>query len=130
MCARSLISRQFNFQLKNCSTTMPTDTSFEVMHKILKRGTPSQMSQYKHSLQLYKLHNSETMSDDWIDLNIQQNFNGRNDKFQAINTARFKVGRNLMVNRLSHLSNMIDYSRLNLSFNSFKIKCKDLFLSC
>ena len=50
------------------------------------------------------------MSDDWISLNVQQNFNGRNEKFQAINNSKYKVGKNLLVNRLSTLSNMIEYS--------------------
>ena len=86
------------------------------------------MSQYKHAIQLYKLYNSENMTEDWLDLNTQQNFNGRNDKFNASNAAKYKVGRNLLVNRLSKLSNMIYYSWLNLSLNPFKIKCKTLFL--
>ena len=29
---------------------------------------------------------------EWISLNIQQNFNGRNDNFLVINAARYKVG--------------------------------------
>ena len=41
----------------------------------------------------------------------------------------FKVGRNMLVNRLSGLNNMIDLKWLNLKLDSFKIKCKDLLLS-
>ena len=32
---------------------------------------------YKHALELYNLYNSEEMSNDWVDLNLQQNFNGQ-----------------------------------------------------
>ena len=86
------------------------------------------MSSYKHALQLYKLYNSENMTDDWISLNIQQNFNGRNDKIQIYKQSNYKVGNNLMVNRLANLNNKIPYSWLNDSFNTFKVKCKQLLL--
>ena len=86
-----------------------------------KRGTPDQMSNYKHALQLYKLHNSNTMTDDWISLNVQQNFNGRNEKIQFFNIFNYKVGRNLLVNRFKVLNNKIDYFWFNESFNTFKV---------
>ena len=94
---------------------------------LAKRGTP-RMSQYKHAIQLYKLHNSTSMTDDWVSLNTQQYFNGRNNKFQVFNMSNYKVGRNLLVNRFKSLNNKIDYLWFNESFNSFKIKCKTLFL--
>ena len=86
------------------------------------------MSNYKHALQLYRLFNSTQMSDDWVSLNFQQNFNGRNEKFQVFNISNYKVGRNLMVNRFKILNNKIDYSWFNASWETFKIKCKSLFL--
>ena len=86
------------------------------------------MSDYKHALQLYKLFNSTNMSDDWLSLNFQQNFNGRSDKLQIFNVSNYKVGRNLLVNRFRTLNNKIDYLWLNESFNAFKIKCKQLLL--
>ena len=33
------------------------------------------------------------MSDDWISLNIQQQFNGRNEHIQIYNISNYKVGR-------------------------------------
>ena len=114
--------------LKLCLSQLPLNTSHETIHRLAKRGTPSQMSLYKHALQLYKLHNSTSMSDDWIDLNVQQNFNRRNDHIQIFNRSNYKVGRNLLVNRFKNLSNKINYSWLNESFNSFKVKCKKLLL--
>ena len=107
---------------------LPPNTSFESIHRLAKRGTPIQMSHYKHALQLYKLHNSTTMSDDWVSLNFQQNYNGRNDNIQIFNNSNYKVGENLLVNRFKPLSNKIPFTWLNESFNSFKIKCKNQFL--
>ena len=68
------------------------------------------------------------MTDDWVSLNTQQYFNGRNNKFQVFNMSNYKVGRNLLVNRFKTLNNKIDYLWFNESFNSFKIKCKTIFL--
>ena len=75
-----------------------------------------------------KLHNSNSMSEDWIDLNVQQNFNGRNEHIQIFNNSNDKVGRNLLVNRFKNLSNKISYSWLNESLDTFKVKCKKLLL--
>ena len=86
------------------------------------------MSTYKHALQLYKLFNSNNMSDDWISLNIQQNFNRRNNRIQLINASNYKVGRNLLVNRFLNLNNKINFTWFNDSFNTFKVKCKQLLL--
>ena len=52
-------------------------------------------------------------------------FAGQNHVF---NISNYKVGRNLMVNRFKILNNKIDYSWLNASFETFKIKCKSLLL--
>ena len=68
--------------IKLCLSKLPINTSYEAIHSLAKRGTPSQMSMYKHALQLYKLYNSNNMSDDWLSLNDQQIFNGRNEHFQ------------------------------------------------
>ena len=68
------------------------------------------------------------MSDDWISLNFQQNYNGRNEKLQIFTISNYRVGQNLMVNRFKLLNNKIEYSWLYESLNSFKIKCKKMFL--
>ena len=70
---------------------------------------------------------SENMSNDLLDLNFQHSFNGRNDKFKVFNNENFKKGKNLLINRLTGKHDR--YSWLNLKFNSYKIKCKTLFLS-
>ena len=115
--------------IKLCLSKLPLNTSHETIHRLAKRATPTQMSSYKHALQLHKLYNSSTMTDDWISLNLQQNFNRRNEHFQIFKIANYKVGRNLMTNRFHPLNNKIKYSWLNDSFESYKIKCKTLLLS-
>ena len=48
--------------------------------------------------------------------------------YRFFNISNYKVGRNLMVLRFKILSNKIDYSWLNASYETFKIKCKSLLL--
>ena len=114
--------------LKLCTSPLPQNTSYNAIHSLAKRGTPDQMSDYKLAIQLFKLYNSDKNSNDWIDLNFQQMFNARQEHFSVCNTSRYKVGRNLIVNRLHSLNNKISYDCLNKSFEAFKITCKNLFL--
>ena len=71
---------------------------------------------------------TNNMSDDWLSLNFQQQFNGRTEMIQSFNISDFKVGRNLLVYRFQSLNNKINYTWFNDSFESFKIKCKNIFL--
>ena len=68
------------------------------------------------------------MTDDWVSLNFQQNFNARNTRIQIYNVSNYKIGQNILVNRFKSLNNKIEYQWLNESLNSFKIKCKKLLL--
>ena len=54
---QKLLSASAN-ALKLCLTSLPPNTSFDTIHNLTKRGTPTQMSDYKHAVQLFKLHNS------------------------------------------------------------------------
>ena len=39
-----------------------------------------------------------------------------------------KVGKNIMMNRLTIINNKIDYKMMNLSKDTYKLKCKNVFL--
>ena len=87
------------------------------------------MMVYRHALQLFKVYNTHDWNDDWMELNWQQNFNNRSTKVQIIDTSTHKVGKNKLINRLKILSNKIEFEWLNKSLKTFKVKCKELFLS-
>ena len=84
---------------------------------------------YKLSIQLYKLYNNETQNDDWIDLHFQQNFNERNHRVQIIDSSKIRVGKNILTNKLSVITNQIEYDSLNMSYLTFKLQSKELFLN-
>ena len=114
--------------LRLLNNTSDLRTSYEQLHKLQGRATPTNMMKYRLSIQLFTLYNGEDMSDDWLDLNHQQNFNNRQKYVQINDVSKTKIGRNILSNRLGILNNQIDYDWLNLSLNSFKINCKKLYL--
>ena len=70
-----------------------------------KRALPNDLMQYKLSIQLYKVYNGDNMNDDWQDMNVQQNFNARNNLFQISDYSKLKVDKNVLANRLRILNN-------------------------
>ena len=61
---------------------------------------------------------------DWIALNFQQVNSARNSNFNVIKTNNYKVGNNIITNRLHCLNNWIPLTDLNDPWLTFKIKCK------
>ena len=83
---------------------------------------------YKLSIQLFKIYNGGIMTEDWQDMNVQQNFNARNPKFHINDYSKLKVGKNILSNRLTCLNNEVKLDWLNLSLIAFKLKAKKHFL--
>ena len=82
----------------------------------------------QHALLLHKVYDDDSSDINWIDLFFTQHFNQRNQTVRFFNTAKYKVGNNLLSNRFTILNGKIELSWLNDSFNSYKIKCKKKFL--
>ena len=68
-------------------------------------------------------------TEDWIDLNFQQNFNNPNNHVQINDISNLRIGKNSLMNRMNCINSKIDNSWLNKSIDSFKIHCKMTFLS-
>ena len=115
--------------LKICTPQYHDRMSYRELHSINNRATPDQMCLYKHSLLLYKLINLELPHLDWIDINFQQNFNNRSSYMNFFKTNRYKIGENIINNRLHIINAKIEYDWILWSFDSFKLKCKELFLN-
>ena len=103
--------------------------SFSQLHSIEKRALPMNFSKYRLAIQLLKIYNGNTMNEDWLDMNVQQNFNARNKMFQINDCSNLRPGKNIISNRLSVLNNMVNPDWLNLSLINFKLKVKELFLT-
>ena len=86
------------------------------------------MIKYKHAILTHKLYNQEQPKADWLDLNFNQTFTSRQTKFKTIGNNNFKVGMNLLSNRLTVVNDQIELNDLNLSLDSFKVKYKKQML--
>ena len=85
-------------------------------------------SKYKLALMLFKLYRDKIPSREWLALNDEQTFTSRQTKFHVNSTSNYKVGYNTPTRQLALINNKIELVWLNLSFDSYKIKCKNLFL--
>ena len=124
---QQLLSASAN-ALKLCNTQVDPFVSFLDLHINNSRATPIQMLMYKHALLLFNIFNNMKPTNDWIDLNFNQINSSRQSNFQIIQKSNFKIGNNILGIRLQILNNKIPLEWLNLSLNSFKLKCKAKFL--
>ena len=99
------------------------------LHNSEKRALPMNFAKYRLAIQLFKLYNGGYESDDWQDLNVQQNFNARCDTFHINDCSKMKVGKNILCNRLTCLNRQVKLDWLNLSLTAFKLKAKNIFLT-
>ena len=114
--------------LRVCSKFNDNYILFHELYTNTKRATPNQYMLYKLAICLYKLYNVEYNPIEFVLLNMNQILTGRQTHFNSIKSNHFKVGINSLSNRFNELNNKIPLAWLNLSLNSFKIKCKSLFL--
>ena len=125
---QTLLSASAN-ALKLCLTNYDQMTSFMQIHSLARRASPDKYCTYKHALLLHKIYNSHTPKLEWTALNFNQNFNTRNPYFRAFSRNNYKIGKNKISERLIILNNKIKLEHLNRTFDSFKIQCKQMFLS-
>ena len=115
--------------LKMINNESDLRTSYHQLHSQEKRATPMKFAKYKLAVQLHKIYNRTDDNEDWMDMNINQNFNARNEYFHINDTSRTKIGRNILSNRLTCLNGEIKLDWLNLSTLAFKLKAKSTFLT-
>ena len=115
--------------LKLCTPSYHDRISYIDLHKINKRATPVEFCNYKHALLLYSLIHKEIPIEDWVDLNFQQILGSRSKNFNFVRTKNYRVGGNLICNRLSTINGKLDLDLINESYDSFKVKCKNIFIN-
>ena len=126
-CKKLLMSASAN-ALKLCNIHYDPYVSYVDLHKLHKRALPNKFCLYRHCLLLYKVFNNEIPRNDWLDLNFKMINTSRQIFFEISNTAGYRVGNNILSNRLSCINKRITLDMLNLKVDSFKIRCKEMFL--
>ena len=117
--------------LRACMSTGNLDLSFERLHVLNKKCTPSQIMLYQLSLSLHKRYNEDSWSLDFETVTVidQMILTSRQVNFQILRNNRRKIGLNTTSNKLYHISNLISLERLNLKFIHFKKLSKIQFLN-
>jgi hypothetical protein len=100
--------------------------SFVRLHEMGERATPEKLLIYKHALTLFKLFNGPYYLIGFASLNVNIVLTPRQSQFQTIKMHRPKIGANGLSNRPYVLNGKIPLDWLNLSLDSFNIKCKKI----
>ena len=114
--------------LKLCTPGVTVYSTHTEIHQMAKRALPEKMCLYRHAVVMHKLFNIIICENELLHLNFQLCDNDRNRKLTFIKNQRYDVGKNILLNRFADLNNMIDKGWLNLSLETYKVKCKFLFL--
>ena len=116
--------------LRTCLRGMSFDISFDEVHRICKKCTPSQILLYNQSLQLHKTVNHQDFPGTFEDVTIVDQIicTGRQLKFRIYRNNHLKIGLNTSANKLHCLSNQISLDMLNLTYVHFKKLAKIQFL--
>ena len=114
--------------LKICTCLYDRTMSYETLHSLNNRATPNQFCTYRHALLLHKVYNNQNPNNDTIDLYFNQQFNNCCRTVKFVDTRSYKIGKNILSNQLVILNGKINLEWLNLPFESYKIKCKNLLL--
>jgi hypothetical protein len=115
--------------LKICINDVTPFTAHTEIHNMAQRSPPQNYCLYKHALILYKLFNDCIPTLEHLHLNFQLADNERSDFLTFIKNDNFKVGANILINRLAELNGKINKNWLLLNLDSYKIKCKSIFLN-
>ena len=114
--------------IRSCNNSLTIFNTHTQIHKSANRALPDQMINYKHAITLYKLFKTCQPEEEFVYLNFQLNQNTRILHLNFFDRHKYEAGKNTLLNRLSHLNHKIEKQWLDLSLNTFKVKCKKLFL--
>ena len=114
--------------LRSCNKTLTIYHTHTEIHLLSKRALPDQMLKYKHAISMFKLFNHCQPETEFLQMNFQLNQNPRIKYTNFFLRQNYDSGKNMLLNRLAHLNDKIEKSWLDQSLNTFKIKCKQLFL--
>ena len=114
--------------LKLCAPGATIYSTHTEIHNLAGRALPEKMCLYRHAVLMYKLFNNMICENEFVELNFQLYDNTRCPKITFTRNQKYDVGKNILLNRFCDLNNMIDKSWLELSLDTYKVKCKKLFL--
>lgn len=116
----------FSFSGRVLGLVDPSVMNYEERHKLCERATPKQWSTYNTCLLLKYVHDVQLPDIEWLRMQDNMLHSTRSQCFLFTSSNQRRVGKNLPSNRFKYISNMLNYSSLNLTKNSFKVHLKKL----
>ena len=106
------------------------ELSFEKLHKLSKKCTPSQIMSYKISLKLHKVFNETepNLQTETVRLFEQTVCSCRQITFELYRNNSYKIGMNTSANKFYHINKLIGLNKLNMNFVHYKKHMKIQFL--
>ena len=114
--------------IRACNTDLTIFHTHTEIHSTANRALPDQMLNYKQAISMYKLFNHCQPETEFLQMNFQYNQNPRIQHANFFARQKYDTGKNHLLNRLAHLNNKIEKNWLDQSLDTFKIKCKRIFL--
>ena len=114
--------------LTNANSVLNNAISFEKIHEINKKCTPSQIMLYQASLNLHKTLNFEVPNFETITVLDQLAFTPRQTMFLIFRNNSTKIGMNTSSNKFYQLSGKLTLKSLECTFIHFKKLMKIQFL--
>jgi hypothetical protein len=115
--------------LRMCTNAVNIFSTHTEIHKATNRSTPDELTMYRHAILMYKLFNNLEPMNEHLHANFQLVDNPRSNKIVFHRLQSLDCGKNILLNRFVELNDMIEKDWLKLLIDSFKIKCKALFLN-
>lgn len=116
--------RRLLSQSGQCLKIINRDLSYVNLHKKYLRATPKLFSHYHTALNYYEVMNERIYSQEKPDVINSVLSDRRNVMLTFVRCNNYKIGLNLLSNRLRSVSNCIPKSCLYFSKNQFKTFCK------
>ena len=122
------LKKRINLASANaCKTCIPRENSHLLthteIHNLAKRALPENVCIYRHAIILYKLMRNELCDNELMWLNFQIVDNARSLTWSFITRQTYDVGKNILLNRMHILNNEIEKNWINMSLNTYKVKC-------
>ena len=114
--------------IRSCDKNLTIFNTHTKIHTMANRALPDQILNYKHAITMFKLFKQCQPETEFVQINFQLNQNQRLNHANFFKRQNYEARKNILLNRLAHLNGKIEKSWLELSLNSFKIKCKQMFL--
>ena len=103
-------------------------TSFVNLHRKYKRATPAMWCKYTTAMSMWDIIKHNVPEKAVVKATMNRQYSGRNEGTLFTRSNTTKIGYNCISNRLQVVSRALDFNWQDLSKDSYKMKCKNVFI--